>query len=140
MCAVGSTDLEDNECDLVMLRWVEDHAEGSAGHKPPRSKRADQILTSYLFELATSGDRETREQIEKYSALLSKECRDTTEEEQLQNLRSVLDHKLGSAESEFEQRIREAVSQVLMSKPGISVEKAQAMDYEIRRQLKELLE
>jgi len=140
MCAVGSTDLEDDECDLVILRCVEDHVEGSAGHKPPRGKRADQILTSYLFGLSTSGDRETREQIEKYSALLGKRDRDATEDKRLQDLRSVLDQKLGSAESEFEQRVREAVSQVLMSKPGSQGEKPQAVDYEIRRQLKELLE
>lgn len=140
MCAVGSTDLEDDKCDLVILRQVEDYTEGSAGHKPPRSKRADQILTSYLFGLPTSGDRETREQIEEYSSLLSKECKDTTEEKQLQKLRSVLDRKLGSAESEFEQRVREAVRQVLISKSGSQGEKPQVVDYEIRRQLKELLE
>lgn len=140
MCAVGTTDLEDDECELIKLMQRDEYVEGTAGHKPPRGKRADQVLTSYLFELATSGDRETREQIEKYSELLSKEHRDTTEKKQLQNLRTVLDQKLGSAESEFEQRIREAVRQVLISKSGSQDEKPQVADYEIRRQLKELLE
>ncbi len=140
MCAVGTTDLDDDECELIKLMQRDEYVEGTAGQKPPRGKRADQVLTSYLFELATSGDRETREQIEKYSALLSKKGRDATEEKQLQDLRSVLDQKLGSAESEFEQRVREAVRQVLMSKPETKSEEPQAVDYEIRRQLKKLLE
>lgn len=139
LCAVGTTELTDEECKLALLSWVENSVEKHES-APPRGKRADQVLTSYLFGLATSGDRETREQIEKYSALLSKKDRDDKEEKQLKHLRSVLDQKLGSAESEFEQRVREAVSQVLMSESGPLRDKAKAVDYEIMRQLKELLE
>jgi energy-coupling factor transporter ATP-binding protein EcfA2 len=140
MCAVGTTDLDDDECELIKLTQRGEYVEGTAGHKPPRGKRADQILTSYLFGLGTSGDRETREQIEKYSALLSKKDRDATEEKQLKDLRAELDKKLGSEETELERVVGKAVFKVLSKTPSSSRNFTQeSLKYETRRQLKELL-
>jgi energy-coupling factor transporter ATP-binding protein EcfA2 len=138
LCAVGTTDLSDEDCGLALLSWDEHHIVCRES-SPPRGQRADQVLTSYLFGLATSGDRETREQIQRYALLLSQETLDSGQEDVLEKLRSALDAKLGSSESALEGRVREAVKETLERKGALSDSTKPAVLLEVARQLREIL-
>ena len=137
MCAIGTTDLADEECQLVLLSRENDKVNAEDRLKPPRGRRADQVLTSYLFGLMTTSDDQTREEIEKYSVLLGKKPTKAINNE-LQTLQKVLNQKLGEPETELEKQVVKAVSEVLSRKPKPSQVNKKALDYEVKRQLKEL--
>jgi energy-coupling factor transporter ATP-binding protein EcfA2 len=142
MCVVGTTDLEDDECELVSLRRLKDHVEGSAGHKPPRNQGVDEVLTSYLFGLMTAGDDSARKAVHRYAQLLSKN-RNPAEQEEFQKLRNSLDDKILSPETLFEQEVRNEVWQVLKRKrearPAKPLPQKELVDMEIIGQLRTLL-
>ena len=139
MCAIGTTDLKDDECELVTLTPIDNYVEYTAGNKPPRGSRADQVLTSYLFGLDTSGDNKTKAEIQRYSHLAAKK-RTPDEETEYKKLFSVLENKLGSKETELEQVVSEAVSKTLTQDSGVNKSDSSSLTFEIKRQLKKLLE
>ncbi len=139
MCAIGTTDLTDAECQLVMLSRRGDRVDAIDKLKPPRGRRADQVLTSYMFGLMTTSDDQTKEEIEKYSYLLGKE-RTAEVNRELQALQDILDQKLGEPETELEKKVLKTVSQVLSKKPDFSKVNKKSFDYEVKRQLKKLFE
>lgn len=112
MCAIGTTDLSDRECELIILKREEDRVEGIKDVRPPRSQRADQVLTSYLFGLTTTSDDATKDAIHRYAELISRP-RSSSEEEELRDLDRYLNQTVGTAETEIEQRVATAVKQVL---------------------------
>ena len=106
---------------------------------PPRHKRADQVLTSILFGLPTSSDDETRAAIHRYAELTSRSCSSSEKKERVK-LRHFLDKTIGSAETEFEQKISTEVKRVLKPKDrNIGGSRMRLIDFEIMRQLRELL-
>jgi hypothetical protein len=122
--------------------------------KPPRGLRADQVLTSYLFGLTTSSDDRTKYEIERLSDLLGKPQRSVREEKEINKLRSILNEKLGSAETELERRVSRAVENVLIEDAQQTVQetprdattpahkesiKPEAVELEIKRQLNQVL-
>lgn len=150
LCVSGTTDLEDHEVNIVHLRWEDDAVTASTGYKPPRGQRADQILTSYLFGLSTTGDDRTRSQIERLSELLSLgDSATPDEQEERERLRSELDETLGSRETELETKTAEHIETALRDrleelvrdriKSAGSLPNGEAALYEVRRQLKSLL-
>lgn len=140
LCAIGTTDLTDANCELLVLSQQGDRSELKENFPPPRGQRADQVLTSYLFGLPTSGDDETVEEIEKYSKLLKKPTRTDEEEHELVTLQGILDAKLGSGETTLEQVVSQAIRKCLRNMPEVTNFDAKALDYETRRQLRNLLE
>ncbi len=68
LCVVGTTDLTDEECSIVVLEQKEDYVEKRVT-TPPRGKRVDQVLTSYMFDLYSTSDNKIKQDIEKYSFL-----------------------------------------------------------------------
>jgi hypothetical protein len=124
----------------VLLQQDGDGVIARSGLGPPRGRRADQVLTSYLFGLPTSGDDATKEQIERLAALSCKSVRTAPEERELENLRLALDEKLGSGESILERRVAAAVREVLERPPGTSEFPTEALTFELRRQLSQLLD
>jgi len=54
LCVVGTTDLQDSEVALCVVRNAEDNVTLTSGITPPRRQRADQIVTSFLFGLDSS--------------------------------------------------------------------------------------
>ena len=142
MCVIGTTDLRDDECELVTLKPEGKIVEARAGNKPPRGSRADQVLTSFLFDLDTSRDNKTVENVERYASLLSMKRKDEGEKAELVWLRSVLEQTLGSPETRLEEFVEKAVHKAL-SELGGHEDKGVKLDssvagYEIRRQLASL--
>lgn len=139
LCVVGTTSLKDEESDLFVLARTDDRVEPHVVRHPPRGLRADQVLTSHLFGLPTSGDDMTKEEIERFSQLSQKLDRSGPEEDELQAIRQSLDQKLGSGESALERHVAAAVRKVLEGSRVADQLPKDALDYELRRQLAELL-
>lgn len=139
LCVLGTTDLQDDQVDLFVFGRDGDRVQAQRFDSPPRGKRTDQILTSYLFGLSTSWDNEMKRAVEEYSRLASKD-RSAGENEEFRRLRSLLDGRLGSGESELENTVMKALDQVLFQRPEELGFTREAMGYEARRQLRELLE
>jgi predicted ATPase len=140
LCVVGTTDLSDRDCELILFRESEDHVEALEDIKPPRGFRADQVLTSYLFGLDTTSDDATKIEIEEYSQLLSKKHISSKDSQKLRNLRLRLNKKLGSEETDLERRVAAAIRKELERRPTVErALKKKSISYEIRRQLRNLL-
>jgi len=156
LCVIGTTDLEDKYVSLVHLRQNGTAVEAISGLKPPRGMRADQVLTSYLFGMETTGDDETKRQVERLSELLSRresqpERIKPADEEEIERLQQVLNTKLGSGETELERvatrLMREAKSRsyksMLTRSYASTIEESNlpedAVKAEIRRQFQDIL-
>jgi hypothetical protein len=150
LCVLGTTDLKDEEVNLVHLRQEERKVEATSGIKPPRGQRADQILTSYLFGLETTSDDQTKAEIERLSRLLGQADFDAEDRSELYRLRERLGKKLGSGETELERRatskIRDDLEEGLEPTRGVSRSGGlaasppeEALDLEVKRQFQDLL-
>jgi len=142
LCAIGSANLPDDKCSLVLLTQKDNHVIGDDKLLPPRGRRADQVLTSYLFGLDTTRSDDSVQRIERYSKLLSKNKLTEEEQNELGNLRIQLDNEVGSAETKIQQLVEKAVRDAL-DKLVATISKDQrppkeAIDFEMRRQLNEL--
>ncbi len=140
LCVVGTTDLKDDECRIIILEQIKEGIVSEYVGAPPRGKRVDQILTSYLFGLDTSSDNKTKEEIGRYYTLISKENRTENDKEEIIRLRNILTLKLGTEETELEQVVRKGIVHYLEQNPVISKLEPHIVNFEIKRQLKELLE
>lgn len=135
---IGATDLPDGICSLVHLRRDGDAIEGSITKDIPRGYRADQVLTSYLFGMATSSDDKTKYQVERYSELAGKN-RTSMENEEFEILSNELDSKIGSSETKLEDIVSREVHAALTKSRDAIVFDPKTLNYEIHRQLKKLL-
>lgn len=146
LCAIGTANLPsaDKISSLLLLRHEGDHVEGQDKVSPPRGRRADQILTSPFFGLDTSRSDDTQQEIEMYSQLLAKTSRTKSDEAKLKNLQVELNKKLGTAETKLQRLVEEAVHKALDDLvPQASKEKKppqEAVNFEVKRQLRELLD
>ncbi|MCZ6701777.1 MAG: AAA family ATPase, partial [Ignavibacteria bacterium] len=139
LSAVGTTELTDRQCIIAVLEQKEDKVIRRIT-TPPRGKRVDQVLTSYLFDLYTVSDNSIKRDIERYSHLYNKE-RSTEEELEMNNISKSLDEVLGSAETELEELVENAVQKTLedLTKEQINKQKfLSPVQLEIRRQLDQL--
>ncbi len=140
LCVIGTTDLKDEDISLILLRQMSSQVEAIDELIPPRGLRADQVLTSYLFGLDTTSDNETKSQIERLSALLSPNAAHTPRTpHEIESLRVSLKKKLGSEETELERIVSSAVQEVLASSSSLIQPPQEAVNFEIKRQLRELL-
>lgn len=139
LSAIGMTDLKDEECQLVLLLPEDDRVEALDRRRPPRGQRADQVLTSYLFGLPTAGDLATHDHIERYSQLMGKR-RTGEEEREVRLIHKVLEKTLGTKETELEREVARAVKQVLRKRPVMAKFKNKVVDYEVKRQIRQLME
>ncbi len=142
LSAVGTTELNDKQCTLVLLEQKESYVDATIA-TPPRGKRVDQVLTSHMFDLFSASDDSIKRDIEKYNYLFSK---DRTEEEdkKMTEIIKRLSEQLGSAETDLEQLVENAIRKTLkkLARKQLTEDKEQSpepMDFEIKRQLKQLL-
>ncbi len=145
LCAIGTANLKNAEkvCSLLALSQEDDYVKGQDKIRPPSGQRADQVLTSLLFGLDTSRSDDTQQRIEKYSQLLAKADRTEDEEKKVQKLESKLEEELGSAETELQRFVEEAVHKTLdklVSKIDKKKLSEKAIDFEVSLQLKKLLD
>jgi hypothetical protein len=81
--------------------------------------RADQLLTSQLFDLDTTIDPETQQSIGEYQKVLGKRDRTPQEEEEFQRLNKILRFRIPVAtETPAERRAEELVTAVIQSQFG----------------------
>ncbi len=138
LCVIGTTDLPKDQMHVVVLRPSAGKVE-KVLTGPPHGMRADQVLTSFLFGLDTSGDNETKRQVEQYARLASSERTDAEEKEFLA-LRCRLDQNLGTGETKLERTVASAVHEILSRGPGESTVPNEAIQFEVIRQIRTLLE
>ena len=69
MLAIGTTDLRDKDVQIVVLKREDNYVKAESDLELPRGQRADQVLTSFLFDLPTTTDDRTKEDIHRYVSL-----------------------------------------------------------------------
>lgn len=142
LTAIGSTALDDQCCQLVLLEQDEDGVVSRSGLRPPRGRRADQVLTSYLFGLPSTTSDDVTSAVARYSQLSGRTGLTNEERTERKSLRKYLKTTLGSGESELQEHIRQAVHKTLKRMAWEAIETGKvtrdALDYEVRRQLREL--
>ena len=138
LVAIGSASLSDERCQLLLLEYAREGVTIRSALKPPRGRRADQVLTSFLFGLATSGDDDTKEQVHRFAALAAR-TRSPDEQAEFQDLEEKLDQKVGSAETKLEAYIQQAVHEVLSRTPSPETFPEDSVGYEVLRQIRRLL-
>jgi predicted ATPase len=137
MCAIGTTDLKDDECELIKLERSEGAVRAVENIPPPRRQRADQVLTSFLFELPTSSDNSTVADIQRYNMLRSRKRLTAEQHRESRALRLKLADQLGAAETDFEERVRRAVLNALKEEDAKGLH-LDAANFETLRQLREI--
>jgi predicted ATPase len=141
ICVVGTTDLVDQECLITILKYGENGIVAEFS-EPLRDKRVDQILTSYLFGLSTSGDNKIKNDIERYYEL-SKTVRNDKEDDEMQKLSLHLQEVLGSAETELERKVgavlNKSLEMLFEEEVQKDIQNESPEKFELLRQLKELL-
>jgi energy-coupling factor transporter ATP-binding protein EcfA2 len=144
LTVVGSASLRDQPCQLVLFEQRDDAIAARAGLSPPRNRRADQVLTSHLFGLASTTSDQVEVKVARYSQLASRQ--DLTGEEiaERKALHDELTQTLGGSETDLQERVRRAVHEALktLAHEGPDPHKfsPDAVDFEVRRQLAELFE
>jgi predicted ATP-binding protein involved in virulence len=99
-------------------------------------KRADQVLTSEAFGLITTRNPGSEDEINRYTALLSRSDRTEAEETELQALKQRVQNTLRSGENAVEQMVATAVDETLQNMTQtISPE---MLNIETRKQLLQL--
>ncbi|MFB0516760.1 MAG: AAA family ATPase [Candidatus Neomarinimicrobiota bacterium] len=137
MCTIGTTELEDKDCSLVLLTQEDGSVHAIDRQPPPRKKRADQVLTSYLFGLATASDSTIKRDIQRYSQLLEKRRSKEEERELIRIKRSLEDVFAG--ETALERETTRSIREIISKKPNLEKITATTISYETKRQLRELL-
>ncbi len=142
LCAIGTSNLEDDICGLFLLEQKDESVAVSERYKPPRGKRADQVLTSYLFGMQTTRSDDTIELLERFSVLLAKKGRSKEENQEVESIRSRLNEEFGSAETKLQQLVKKAIDEALerLTNEALQVKQlpSEAIDFEVKRQLRNL--
>ena len=141
-CALGATDVEKHKIELAVLQNTEQGFGIVENIPAPYGKRVDQILASILFQVDSLTDDETRTFIQRY-AKLSGALSPQTDNEELLELRDILDERLGSETTELEDIAQSAINYALddliddASKEFSKLDSS-ALKYEIKRKIKEI--
>lgn len=137
LTAIGSTSLSDECCQLILLQHGREGIEIRSGLKPPRDRRADQVLTSFLFGLLSTTSDDLVQKIERYAYLKGKNLPDAQDE--IEYLRNALIEALGTPETELQRTVEKAVRETL-SRMSLEDLDSDALTLETRRQLRTLFE
>ena len=144
MCAIGTTDLDDEQAELIVLRRDGDAVTALEDVAPPRGRRADQVLTSDLFGLATTTSDDLTQAVSRYSQLRSKPKLTPSERQEKARLFKTLHAQLTSSETSFETEVKSQVTKALENiRRGAFDERAakfdkEAVEFEVLRQLRNL--
>lgn len=137
MCAISTTDLPADQCELIVLKREGASVRAFDDLDPPRGMRADQVLTSYLFGLSSTTSDDLASDVARYYDLRSKLQRTTAEESEQAELEVRLTSKLTGSETEFQTAVRMEVAKALAARRDYNPD-PKAMDFEIMRQLQAL--
>ena len=137
LTAIGSASLSDECCQLILLEQGQDSVEVQSGLNPPRGRRADQVLTSYLFGLPWTTSDDVIQNIERYAKLKRQDSPDTGTRDEIEYLRETLIEKLGTPETELQRMVEKAVRDTLSTMVQEDFDR-DALGLETRRQLRNL--
>lgn len=137
LTAIGSASLSDECCKLILFEQDQDSVKVQSGLNPPRGRRADQVLTSYLFGLPSTTSDDVIQKIELYTKLLQHDSPDTDTRKDIENLRKFLIETIGSPETELQRAVEKAVRDTL-NKMVLEDLDSDALKWETRRQLRDL--
>ena len=137
LTVIGSTSLSDECCQLILLQHGLEGVEIRPGLKPPRDRRADQVLTSFLFGLLSTTSDDMIQKVERYAHLKRKDSPD--DQEEIKSLRMALTKTLGTPETELQRTVEKAVRETL-SRMTVQDLDSDALTLETRRQLSTLFE
>ena len=142
LVAVGSTALRDECCQLILMQHADQGIMVRSGLKPPRGRRADQVLTSYLFGLASTSSDDIIQGIQRYAFLRQLDSPDEEAKREIEDLRKRLTSTLGWAETELRQMVERAVQETLdrMTEEGATDMPKDALSFEMRRQIRDLFD
>ena len=142
LTAIGASVLADDLCQLIILELSESNVTVRKNLNAPRNRRADQVLTSHLFGLASTTSDQVTQDVAHFSQLSSKRRRTPGEEEELKQLRRALVTTFSQDESELQAQVRRAVQETLERLACDAIESGrvtrEALDLEARRQLAEI--
>ena len=138
LAAIGSTSLSDECCQLVLMQHGPEGVEIRPGLKPPRDRRADQVLTSFLFGLLSTSSDDIIQKIERYAQLKRHDSPD--DQEEIRTLRMALIDTLGTPETELQRTVEKAVHDTLSRMVEQQDLDTEALTLETRRQLRTLFE
>lgn len=142
LAAIGSTVLPDESCQLVLLQHGQDGVTVRPGLRPPRDRRADQVLTSYLFGLPSTSSDDVIQGIERFAMLRQLDSPDEETRQEIEKLRQFLTNTLGTAETPLQEKVTKAIRETLakMASDGTdtTAQDSEALSYETRRQLRDL--
>ena len=135
LTVIGSSSLSDDASQLIVLEHDDDRQGVSvrpAIHPAPQM-RADQVLTSFLFGLASTSAHDLVNKIERYAEL---QRQDSPDADELQNLRDYLTHSLGTLETDLQRKVEEAIHRTLATMTqDYDID---SLTFEVRRQLNNL--
>lgn len=139
LLAIGTTDLKDEDCQIILLESEDDKTVTKSGLRPPRDQRVDQVLTSYLFGLLTTRNDVIVRDIARYAALRAQDQIGHEERVELDQLAQKLDRQIGTAETPLEQLVQRAVEKALAELSAEGDENttwsSKTINFELRRQL-----
>jgi AAA domain, putative AbiEii toxin, Type IV TA system/AAA domain len=138
-CAIGTTALKDDDVNLIRLERYDNQITLYEKLAIPRGKRADQILTSELFGLETSGDDATVHDIARLNSLMGRNppSKSSATSAEAEAIRTRLSTQFETSETELETFVKQEVRRALKAQAGSDFSE-EAVDFEVLRQLQEL--
>ena len=141
MVAIGAATLPEECCQLVLLQHNREGVEVRPSLKPPRGRRADQVLTSYLFGLPWTVSDDVIDKIERYAKLKQQKLKqqgspDTRSE--VEHLKTFLTKTFGEPETQLQRTVERAVHEALSKMTEEQELDSFALKMEVRRQLRDL--
>ncbi|MDM8523307.1 AAA family ATPase [Desulfococcaceae bacterium HSG8] len=119
LCAAGTADLNDDENQLLRLH-KKDSEQTELNIIPSlRGFRADQVLTSEAFGLATTRNPDLAEKLKAFGELYLKASRDKYEEQKFLELRDFLDEYLPESAEDSETRLMQQKLKKMLKDIGI---------------------
>jgi uncharacterized protein (TIGR02646 family) len=129
--------------EIVVLRRDDNHRIYSEADIPPIDHlRADQLLTSFLFNLPSTRSSAMGPMVARYSMLLGREARTPAEQKEFDELQAKLTRQLSSAMTPDQVQVEAAVTATLLRAGDVPVEQGELrpdVALEVRRQLAEIL-
>jgi predicted ATP-binding protein involved in virulence len=135
MCALGTTDLQDRECSIIILKRELDQVNAYIERKPPQNQWADQILTSPLFDVVSIGDDSLFEAVNRYHLLVTKKHPTRNEQREIKSLLEFLRTKVGGARTKLEQVVQDHVTIALTKERDKAIDISSAK-FEVLRQMR----
>lgn len=140
LVAIGAADLDASKCQLFLCDAHDHPVSVGKPVEAPRGRRADQVLTSFLFGLGSTSSNALKQAIDRVAELKQKGKLSGDEQRDLAELRRFLDHALG-CETEMENVVSRAVDLAIeeLLREQIAHYDPETIRFEIIRQIRAIL-